>query len=694
MVQGPDADNMAAQKSAFHRTLLGRSMLFGVLPSVVVLVMAFGTNGYRAWTRSSEALDGDLRHAVELIVQKIDALNQRNVRLAQVMATAQESGQFGRRAESLRWMEKIMRDNPHAYGAGIAYEPDADGNDAAGAVEGVPANALGPGGRMYAYLKRDPNAPTGLRLEPLQDTEEDEGLWYAYPKERFARSGVRDPIITKPYAYLGTDIIENVAPIIIDGRFKGIMSLDITLSEVQDTLLGEARKLDADLFLVTRGHFIAATSDTRGGTSLRTTPVAESAMSPVFKIAATNLGGSWSAEDPMLREEALYVAGMVPTGEWTLLLRKPTSQVTRSVAQVVFWNLTTGLAGIAVLVVLLWLGSAAIARRVRAAKMIAGRIASGDLSGESIEAAGTDESAELIRAMNDMNMQLQGIVSAVRGACTRLAATSSQLSATSQEQRATVGSFGESTAQIAAAIREIAATGTELLRAVESIDAGARRTAASALEGRARLEAISGAMTRLDAGTREISDRLATIAEKAAAISMVVTTITKVAEQTNLLSVNAAIEAEKAGDAGFGFLVVAREIRRLADQTAGASHDISRIVAQMQMSVSSGVAEMGRFAGEMREGTGDVQAIAGELGGIISEIESSSARFSDVRTGMSSQSQGVAQIEQAVMQVAAGARQSSASAQEFSRVADELAHAVAVLQDAAARFRLREDQAP
>ena len=233
------------KRIAFHRSLLGRSMLFGVLPAAAVLLLVVSINGYRAWTRAIAALDQDLRHSAALIAQKLDVVNQRNTRLAQAMAAAQEAGQFGRRAESLRWAERIMRDNPQAYAVSIAYEPDADGNDAAGATEGVPASALGPGGRMFAYLKRDPAAPGGMRLEPLQDTDEDEGLWYAFPKERFERSGVRDPVITKPYAYLGTDIIENIAPIVIGGRFKGIVGLDVALTEVQQTLADEARRLDA-----------------------------------------------------------------------------------------------------------------------------------------------------------------------------------------------------------------------------------------------------------------------------------------------------------------------------------------------------------------------------------------------------------------------------------------------------------------
>ena len=103
-----------AQRIAFHRSLLGRSMLLGVLPAAVVLVLVVGINGYRAWNNAIRTMDDDLRHQTELIIGRLDVMNQRNTRLAQLMATAQESGQFGRRAESLRWIEKIMRDNPLA----------------------------------------------------------------------------------------------------------------------------------------------------------------------------------------------------------------------------------------------------------------------------------------------------------------------------------------------------------------------------------------------------------------------------------------------------------------------------------------------------------------------------------------------------------------------------------------------------
>ena len=113
----------------------------------------------------------------------------------------------------------------------------------------------------------------------------------------------------------------------------------------------------------------------------------------------------------------------------------------------------------------------------------------------------------------------------------------------------------------------------------------------------ARMEATMQQM----GATRTIAEKLTAIQQRAHDITSVVTTITKVADQTNLLSLNAAIEAEKAGSMA-GFAVVAREIRRLADQTAVATLDIERIVNEMRASVSAGVAGMEQFAHEVQQG--------------------------------------------------------------------------------------------
>ena len=189
-----------AVRPVFHRSLLGRSMLFGVLPAALVVAGIVVLNGVRAWDSLRESVERDLRNATELAAKEIDIRNEKTVRLVELMAFAQESGQFGRRAETLALLERIIRENPDVYAAYIGYEPNADGRDAEGAGEGIPAEALGEGGRFYPYFKRDARAVGGVRVEPLQDVEDDEGLWYRFPKSRYERSGVRDAVITKPKA--------------------------------------------------------------------------------------------------------------------------------------------------------------------------------------------------------------------------------------------------------------------------------------------------------------------------------------------------------------------------------------------------------------------------------------------------------------------------------------------------------------
>jgi methyl-accepting chemotaxis protein WspA len=671
----------------FHRSILGRSILLGVLPAALVVMAVVSVNALRAWSNLAAEVERDLRQVTELAVREIELENSSNAALARMMADAQESGQFGRRAETLRLMERVVRSNPSVHAASVGYEPNADGLDAS---PGVPAEALGDGGRFYAYFKRDLRSASGFTLEPLQSVAADGGLWYGLPKQRFESAGMRDVVLTKPYEYLGTDIIEVVCPIVVDGRFAGIAGVDVSLADLQRRLGELARALEADIFLETRGLFVAATTDAAGGATLRTKPVEGTALAEAFDRVPREGILFESFDAPDLGEECYFAGATVKTGGWRLLVRKPKSAVLAAVSGTVTGNMITAAIGIVVIVSLLVAGALGIGRRVSSAHASAARIASGDLSAAPALPRGSDESAQLLRAMREMNDDLSRIVGAVRTASARLAATSAQLAATSREQAATTATFGSSTQQIAAAVREIASTGTELARSIESIDGGARRAAGAAASGRSGLERMAESMAGLSTASLEVGHRLQTITEKAAAITGVVTTITKVAEQTNLLSVNAAIEAEKAGDAGLGFLVVAREIRRLADQTASATTDIERIVLQMQDAVAAGATEMQRFSTEVRTRTADAQSISSGLGAIIGDMERSVASFAEVREGMSGQATGLSQIDDAVTRVAEGAREAATGAAETGRVADELAHAVAVLQDAVARFTLAE----
>ncbi len=111
----------------------------------------------------------------------------------------------------------------------------------------------------------------------------------------------------------------------------------------------------------------------------------------------------------------------------------------------------------------------------------------------------------------------------------------------------------------------------------------------------------------------DVNAKLAILNEKAGNINQVVVTIVKAADQTNLLSLNAAIEAEKAGEYGRGFAVVATEVRRLADQTAVATYDIEQMVREIQSAVSAGVMGMDKFSEEVRRGMAEVRQVGEQL---------------------------------------------------------------------------------
>ena len=161
------------------------------------------------------------------------------------------------------------------------------------------------------------------------------------------------------------------------------------------------------------------------------------------------------------------------------------------------------------------------------------------------------------------------------------------------------------------------------------------------------------------------------------------------ADQTNLLSLNAAIEAEKAGEYGRGFAVVATEIRRLADQTAVATYDIEQMVKEIQSAVAAGVMGMDKFSEEVRRGMQEVQQVGGQLSQVIQQVQALAPRVESVNDGMQAQATGAEQITQALTQLSEAAQQTVESLRQSGQAIDELNRVAIGLRGGVSRFTLQ-----
>ena len=299
-----------------------------------------------------------------------------------------------------------------------------------------------------------------------------------------------------------------------------------------------------------------------------------------------------------------------------------------------------------------------------------------------------DEFGVLAEGFNRMADEVTSLVGQVQKSGIQVGTSVTAIAATSKQQQATASEIAATTTEIGATSKEISATSKELAKTMSEVSTVAEQTAALASSGQAGLSRMEKIMPQVMETARSINAKLAVLNEKAGNINQVVTTITKVADQTNLLSLNAAIEAEKAGEYGRGFAVVASEIRRLADQTAVATYDIEQIVKEIQSAISAGVMGMDKFSEEVRHGIQDVQQVGSQLSQIIHQVQALVPRVEAVNEGMQAQATGAEQISDALLQLTDAAQQTAESLQQSTSAIDELNQVSGNLRSSISRFKL------
>jgi methyl-accepting chemotaxis protein WspA len=333
-----------------------------------------------------------------------------------------------------------------------------------------------------------------------------------------------------------------------------------------------------------------------------------------------------------------------------------------------------------------------LGRKIAQVVEIAHRISQGDLTTQIRLDQSQDQSevGQLYQAFHTMSHDLNTLIREVQEAGLQVTQAVTQISASGRQLEATFSEQVTSTSEISATARDIAARSTQLRDAITEVKGKSQETAISAGDSQKELGRMESTMRQLADATGGISNRLGIISEKANNINSVITTITKVADQTNLLSLNAAIEAEKAGEYGRGFAVVSREIRRLADQTAVATLDIEHMVKEMQSAVTSGVMEMDKFTKDVTKGVEGIQIIGSSLAQTIRQVKNLTPQFVKVSQGVDDQSLGAQQISEAMAQINEASVQTSDSLQEINQVLDNLHNAAQQLRQQISRFHVGE----
>nr|WP_233410428.1 methyl-accepting chemotaxis protein [Rugamonas sp. CCM 8940] len=316
---------------------------------------------------------------------------------------------------------------------------------------------------------------------------------------------------------------------------------------------------------------------------------------------------------------------------------------------------------------------------------VVSRAARGDLTGQ-VDVAGDDAIGQLGDGLAGMLDKLRGLIVNVQKAGIQVTTSATEIAASARQQEATGIEQAQTSVEILSTTKEIAANTSALLKTMEEATAVADYTTSATAGAQDNLRRMDATMQHMVAATDSINAKLAALSDKASNINGVLTTITKVADQTNILSLNAAIEAEKAGEAGRGFSVVATEIRRLADQTSVSTWDIEQMLKEMQSAVSASVMGMDKFSEEIRRSVGEVRQVTEQLSGVMEQVQKLAPQFDAVLQGMQSQAVGAAQISSTMTQLNDATQQTVESLKATSEAVHQLQYAAGDLQTSVANF--------
>jgi methyl-accepting chemotaxis protein len=312
----------------------------------------------------------------------------------------------------------------------------------------------------------------------------------------------------------------------------------------------------------------------------------------------------------------------------------------------------------------------------------------GDLTCD-VEVRSSDEVGEMARNFNLMLENMRRIAGQVNDAVTALASSSEELSATIRElNRATVEQSMQ-TEQAATAVTEVSQTVMDVARNASEASGASREASDHARKGREKVESTVRGMHQIAETVRASAETIGKLGRSSQEIGVIVNTINDIADQTNLLALNAAIEAARAGEQGRGFAVVADEVRKLAERTGKATKEIAEMIAKIREDTERSVAAMDSGLKEVSAGVGLAEDASTYLERIVAASSMSTDMIQGIAAASEEQSAATEQVSANMEAIAAVTKTTEASNREIERASLDLARMAAELKEVTAWFKIR-----
>ncbi|MFT5871702.1 MAG: methyl-accepting chemotaxis protein [Clostridium sp.] len=672
-------------------------ILISILPVVLISLALIGIfSNYTSKKLITAEIENRMKHQLQETINLIDKDMQKHAQIAVDLGKFIGTSRLVlNKATIIKTQEEVLSTNKDTLGVGVWFEPYKYNKD---------VKFFGP----YAY--KDVGSTKVTEDYETEEYNYPSYSWYTIGKNTEKNIAWQDPY----YDDKLKTILTATSPIYDDNKkFIGVVTADMSLTTIQENIknikVGQTGKA---VLLGKDGTYLAGVSE-ESVMKIKATEDKNTSISKMGQAILKNKEGASFFEDENGKNLVYYK--QIPELGWNLVLSIPEKELYAPINKLLISIIIIILIACVLVTLVVSIFSGYITKNVKEVNELSHSIADGDLT-QFIKVRSENELGSMGNNLNKMTNNLRELVQKVSGSLEGLIATSEELTASSDQTQ-------QSAEQVSIAIGQVAIgsgeqvvmtndttkIAEEIFTGMEQISNNIQTVTNTSLEASKRAEKGNNVVSSAIVQMNNISDKVAVstqavsiLGDKSKEIGSIVSLITSIAGQTNLLALNAAIEAARAGEQGRGFAVVADEVRKLAEQSASAAGNISGLINEIQKEIVNAVNAMDNGTIAVNDGIDMVNQAGKSFGEILEDINYIASQMQDVSAVTEEIGAGTHNMIGAIGNVAKISTESSENAEnvvaasqeqtalmkEVANAAESLTEMAMELQSLMSNFRL------